>query len=242
MTAIERGVRILEFLATASGDTTHTVLAKELGIAPSTLTDILKQLRKLQWIERDGANYRIGLGALTFAGHAIQANNVRLLLQPTVERLAFETGETAALMVEALGMGEVVAIYVAEGHNPVRAVARVGDRMSMSQSAAGLALMAFSGRNPRDLPEFDASAGDADDAALRRKLRRILTQGYAKATPPEISDFDVISAPVLDRHGYPVAAISLLGPKARMQRDAKHLIEQLLFHVDEATNSNGADA
>ncbi|MER6975826.1 IclR family transcriptional regulator [Streptomyces carpinensis] len=237
MTAVDRAMRTLEYLANPNGRTTHTALVKQLGIAPSTLTELLRQLRGLGWVDCVEDEYRLGASAFAFASQVRPSARLRAIVAPVLASLARATGETAVLTVELPGEGVVMIVDAAEGANRVRFVAQVGERIPMHHAPGGLVLLAFSERGLGDIEGHEQHTsgpfGDVDKQAFARRLRRIRKLGYAELTPHEEPGQHAISAPILDRAGSPIAAVTLVGPASRMKPNAKKLADLLVSRISE---------
>jgi len=135
-----------------------------------------------------------------------------------LERLALETGETAALAVRRNGglayVDEVApphAVSTPWGSGPI----------SLHATSTGKVLLAWSSEEevarllPRRLERFtDSTITDLD--ALRDDLDRARQRGYCSCT----AEFDPtscgVSAPVLDASGRLLAVVSVWGPPPRV--------------------------
>ncbi|MFI9627450.1 IclR family transcriptional regulator [Streptomyces sp. NPDC052042] len=141
ITALARGLKVLEVLSRANGAMGNGQLARATGLPPSTvsrLTDSLVQLGYLRQSQESGAyvltpkNLRLGypvLANLPIAGRA----------QKAIDALADETGMTTALAVRD---DLHVAFLVVSRPRRARAVPlSVGGRLPISVSAAGIAFL-----------------------------------------------------------------------------------------------------
>jgi DNA-binding IclR family transcriptional regulator len=98
--------------------------------------------------------------------------------------------------------------------------------MPLYAGATGKAMLAF--LNPKQqeaafaephLPEFVERAEEAKERA-RQEIATIRRRGYAAASRELSPDVNGIAAPIFDRFGRPVAAITIGGPSSRFDDDA----------------------
>ena len=110
--SVERAAVLLRAVASASGQAaTATALAETVGLNRTTTWRLLSTLEheRLVSLDRDTGRYSLGFGLVDLAGQAGDASlarGARVVLQ----RIAGQTGETAALAV----MRDGVLTYVAE--------------------------------------------------------------------------------------------------------------------------------
>lgn len=157
---LDRGVRVLELLAGASGGLSVSDLAARLGVSRPAVYRLLTTLEAHDLVERDpDGQARLGLGLLGLA----QAVTPRLgaLARPELRRLADDLGATAHLTV--CSGGEAVSVAVVEPRHTVMHVAyRVGSRHRLEQGAAGRAILL--GRSAR--PGFVVTEGELEAGAI----------------------------------------------------------------------------
>jgi DNA-binding IclR family transcriptional regulator len=109
----------------------------------------------------------------------------------------------------------------------VKLAASTGQRLPAFATAAGKALLA-------NLPEatvkkvlehgmekYTAQTIQSPDLFLK-SLSQIRKQGFAIAEQEYEDGINAVSAPILDTHGMPVAAITVTGPAYRLLRERMH--------------------
>jgi IclR family acetate operon transcriptional repressor len=139
-----------------------------------------------------------------------------------MERLAADAGETANLGV--LDGGRVVNLHKVLGPHPVRLHIDAVGGVPAHATALGKVLLA-------DLPadELDRRLGSrplvrltsktiGDRAVLRAELARVGQRGYAVDDEECSPGLRCVAAPVRDRLGAVVAAVSVSGPARRLPR------------------------
>lgn len=141
---LDRGLRVLEVLASASGGLTVTALATQVGVNRTVVYRLLATLELHGLARRDSSGHvHVGLAVLALA-RGLQPV-LRELAVPVLRQLAEELGMTAHLTI-ADG-AEALAIAVVEpSWTDFHVGYRVGSRHALGQGAAGRAILA--GREP----------------------------------------------------------------------------------------------
>ncbi|MDX6505792.1 MAG: IclR family transcriptional regulator, acetate operon repressor, partial [Gaiellaceae bacterium] len=184
---------------------THAELMRALEIPRSTLSDLLSELRDLGYVQIVDKRYLPGPRLLSFVYRATHQPTLRAGIRPTLEALAAATQETASYVIEIGGdarePGQVVAVEQAESPQPIRFVAHLGQPFPITQTAAGRVFLAFTNRT--------------GPAVLNGELERIRERGYALNV--DESRATAVAAPVFDRQGSLVGAVSISGPSDRLR-------------------------
>jgi IclR family transcriptional regulator, KDG regulon repressor len=99
--SLERALVILQLIGKTAGGLTNLEISLELKIARSTCSYILSRLEREGYLVRDKATgkYRIGLKTLILGRGALREVGFRVASEPTLYRLATETGLAANLAV-----------------------------------------------------------------------------------------------------------------------------------------------
>ena len=222
--SVERAAAILRAVATFSGpDATATALSEKVGLNRTTTWRILATLEqeRLVRLDRGTGGYTLGFGLVDLAGQAGGAS-LEQGARAVLERIAGETGETAALAV----MRDGALTYVAEAlAGAIVAVTWQGRPVSLHATSTGKVLLAFS--EPDEVQELlnlppggrlqrFTAATITSRAALAEELARTRERGFSECR----GEFDEsawgVSAPVLDEAGRPVAVLSIWGPPERI--------------------------
>jgi DNA-binding IclR family transcriptional regulator len=221
--SVERAVRLLRAVASASGPetTTVTALAATCGLNRATAWRLLVTLESQGLVVVDAATgrYAIGPGIAYLAGRSRVADLVGAA-RPALADLMAVTGETAALAVD----GPAGLTYVDEVA-PAAIVAATwrGRVVPLHATSTGKVLLAYSGDAVRRLAGSDLTAytpttvTDAD--ALLAELEATRRRGYAVCRGEYEASAHGVSAPVLDAGGLPAAVLSVWGPADRVTED-----------------------
>jgi len=156
---LDRGLRLLQYVADTPGGLTITEAAGRLGVGRAVVYRLAATLSAHGMVRRDPAGrLRLGAGVLHLARRAQPL--VADAALPALRRLAEQVGATAHLTV-AEG-GEAVALAVVEpSWTRFHVAYRTGSRHPLDRGAAGRAILA--GRN--GTAGWVASAGELEEGA-----------------------------------------------------------------------------
>jgi len=210
-----RGLVILDFLLERRSITVAEIIS-ELRIARATAFALVRGLEQHGYLERDAENpHGYTFGRQLYRLGAAYESGSRLLEQGRVvlSRLAREIGEMVQLSVLDREMNLVV--WREQGENRIRMMFRVGTRTPINWSASGTLLVSdlsdeelhirLAGRIPASPTGLAPTRMDA----VIREIRRSRRLGYALKVGHAHQHIVTIAAPVLDRSGRCVAAITV---------------------------------
>lgn len=200
-----------------------TEIAEKTGLNKSTAFGIVATLAAEGLLEQDDSTGRYRLGLELFRLGSLVNTSTRRLVMPELEKLAQSLEETVNY-VRPEG-GDVVYLIKKESSHSMRICTKTGQRLPMYCTAVGKAILAFLPEDRRSnilkgyqfTPYTENTV--ADEAALRCQLQSIVKSGYAVESEEFESGLVCVAVPVLNDSGYPVAAISCSGPKARMTEE-----------------------
>lgn len=183
-------------------------LVEELGLPRATAHRIASALETHRILRRDNqSRWVVGPAVLELAAFArdplVDASSAVL------RKLRDLTGESAQLFVrEEDGR---VCVAASERSSGLRDTVPIGARLSMKAGSAAHVLVAWSG-------EQDIMHILADSAFSTRTVAGVRRRGWSASIAEREPGVASISAPVRDRHGKVVAAISISGPAERIGR------------------------
>ncbi len=219
---VMKALQVLEYVALQGRDVSLTETVQELNLPKTTVFRYLQTLSAAAFLEHDVRRdrYSVGVRFRELAQVDRSLQELRDCAQPEMRLLLETFHETVNLAV--LSESQVVYIDMLEPGRSVRAHARVGHRDPIHSTSLGKAMFAF-------MPDADAAALRADplpavtintltDAGkFRRQVEDVRRRGYAVERGENEDGLMCIGVPILDMHGYPVAAISLSAPERRMK-------------------------
>lgn len=184
--AVSRAVQILTVLADARGRTVNLAdLARELGAAKSSTSNICSVLEETGMVQRRESGYTLGRRTVELGGAYLASfDQVREFYRITAESpvLSHEL-----VQISILDGTDVLYLARHEGRAPLRFTAGIGDRFPAALTAIGNALLAeldpaevvarYEGRDDAFPRLTERSTGSLD--ALLEKLRQTRERGYA---------------------------------------------------------------
>jgi IclR family KDG regulon transcriptional repressor len=214
---------VLELLV-ARGSTPLADLARELGIAKSTVHRIATVLVERGWaVRNDDGSFGLGIRALGL-GAATAELPIVIAFRACAAHLLTRHDETVCLAV--LDGDESVFVAIEETSQPVRLVTHVGSRTPAFASASGRVILAarrvegvtaqFGGR-PLVTPTGRRLRGVGELLELLADVR----DGYAENDGDTAAGLHAVSVPVSNRDGTVLAALTVCVPSCRIDPDRR---------------------
>jgi IclR family transcriptional regulator, KDG regulon repressor len=201
-------------------------VARMVDLSSSSTGRIMAAMKELGILSQNPATrlYSVGPRVLTWAGVYLATSDIRNVAYPYLEELHNTTRETISLYI--LDGKERVCIERLESTQNVRFVApRIGRHLPLHAGSAGKVMMAFlpDARreellSPANLVRLTEKTIVAPDV-LRSELDHIRKDGYAISNGEWILDASGIAAPIFDRFGEVLAALTISGPTQRFTPD-----------------------
>jgi IclR family acetate operon transcriptional repressor len=218
---LDRGLAILEAVA-AEGEATLSEVARATAMSASTAFRLIETLERRGFLarEEETGNYRIGSRAFDVGSAFSGAARLNDVARPLMRRLAEELGEGVALGIRE--GSQVMYVEQIEAKSAVRMSARLGSRMPVHCTAVGKVLVAWLWETRIDEivgPEPYPSATAATlttRSALLAELAQVRERGHAVDAQEFEADVRCVAAPVRNREGEVVAALSVSAPAGRL--------------------------
>lgn len=227
--SVQRAIDILELLLSRDRPVTVSDIVSTLGIPKSSAYELVRTLSENNYLERESPPaYRLGRKLLEL-GMAYRSQ-VDLLKEGSrvVEELCHETGETTQLSVLEDGM--MLVLLKEESSQPIRIISRVGSRIPINWAAAGRLLVsdlddaALRETLQRHLAPSTTGTVITDVDALIAQVRQFRKQGYGTELGEANAHAGCVAAPVVDASGHCVAALSLVVPEQRLQKENREFL------------------
>ncbi|MNU99308.1 HTH-type transcriptional regulator KipR [compost metagenome] len=191
------------------------------GLPKPTTARLMSELLAAGLVMRNGQR-RFQLGPLTHELGVTSQMNFRLqeLCRPSLTALSEATGETTYLKVRS--GAEVFCLDLATASRKRKAqISWRGSRAALGTGACGLALLSFMSEADRSDVLFQNAARSPTDVetyigTLRRQVERTRRTGYALSLDDVFSGMSAIGIPILDRAGWPIAALSVSMPTSEL--------------------------
>ncbi len=219
---LQRGMAVLEYLAANQRSATLTELSERLGFPSASVFRIVSALTEMGYLARDPATKRFTLtNQLLRLGqpHGHDRGLVESAL-PAMRGIRKLTGETTQLC--CLVDRDIVIIEQLLATHPFKYSVDLGARCPCYSSAPGKAMVAFLPREEREelivrlrFKRFTDTTITTREA-FRAELEKIIAKGYAIDIAEGLEGIRCVAAPILDRGGSPVGAITIAGPSSRI--------------------------
>ncbi|UPM45230.1 IclR family transcriptional regulator (plasmid) [Halocatena salina] len=227
-------LRVVEVLHEQNGSTV-TEISKELGLSKSTVYKHLKTLEAERYVvKEDDDTYYVGLPFLSLGVQARRRRRLYETAKPQIQELAQASNEMANLLVEEHGRG--IFLYRSDSNQAVNLDTHAGRDVYLHTTAMGKAILAYL---PEErVIEIIDQHGLArmtehtitEESELFEELRSIRDRGWAYDKEERLYGLCCISAPITDSDGEVLGAISVSGPRSRLngERFEKELPQLVL--------------
>ncbi|KTT16634.1 IclR family transcriptional regulator domain-containing protein [Pseudacidovorax intermedius] len=215
---LAKGLAVLESFDTERQRLNATLAAQRAGLTRAAARRHLLTLAHLGYLETDGSYFWMAPRVLRFSGSYLASSRLPRALQPTLNRLAAQTGESFSAVVLD---GEEVVIVARSGSYgaPQRVLAyglHLGARLPAHATSTGQLLLAdlppaaltawLKGRSLARLTPFTLTRA----ADLRRRLAQVRREDFALASEEHELGVQALAVPLRDMQGRTVAALNLV--------------------------------
>ncbi|MCX6466149.1 MAG: IclR family transcriptional regulator [Pseudonocardiales bacterium] len=216
--SVRNAARLLKEFSRSDRELGVSELARRLGLSTSSTHRLLATLAAERLVERSPRGYRLGL-ALHDIGAVAGDLDLHEAALPVMATLRASTGETVQLAV--LDGCESVYVDRLESPHTVRIFSRVGTRLPAPTTSTGKTLLAA--LSPAELdarlrawtPTRTTPYSIVDEGVLRARLGEIAARGWAENREESRVGVVSVAAPVRDRTGTVIAALSVAAPTDR---------------------------
>ncbi len=218
----DRTLDILEVLSQHPDGYTLTELVRATGLPQNSVFRIANALHARGYLHRRESDKRFILSNKLFDLGRPKVNEKSLVVcsYEALHWLRDETGETAQIMVRSGKKG--VVLEQLGGRHAVKVMGEVGMQVPLYSCAPGKAILAWlpeiefqNWLNSVTLKRFTEST-HATPEDLRAELGRTRARGFATDLAEGLEGIHCVSAPILNAHEYPVAAITMMAPIFRL--------------------------
>ncbi|MGY6019167.1 IclR family transcriptional regulator [Streptomyces spinosirectus] len=245
MQSVDRAISVLEILA-QRGEAGVSEVAGEIDVHKSTAFRLLGALEARGLVEQAGerGKYRLGFGIVRLAGAVTGRIDITQQGRPVCERLAEELGETVNIAV----MQEHYAInlYQVRGPGAITAHNWVGQLTPLHATSSGKVLLAHMPAKERAalLAETGLKKVTPRTITAKTKLEKNLAEVRERGYAWTVEEFEIglhaMAAPVRNRDGQVIAALSASGPGYRFTEERMHeLAPNLLKGAEEISHRMG---
>ena len=228
---VAKALQTLIVLGEAKRDLSLAELCPRVGLPKTTVFRYLQTLVAQGFVRHDPQTDRYGLGLrLWDLGQLVGASSrLREIAILPMEELRDHFDETVNLGV--LDGKEIVYMEMAESRKSLRMQARLGGRDPVYSTSLGRAMLAFlpDDRWSEHLPTRLSARTVRTISSLpdlRTELTATRRRGYAIDNGENEEDARCIGAPIRNRRGDVIAAVSLSAPASRFAEDRESEVAQ----------------
>ena len=226
--ALAKGIAVLNTVGEAQKAMRFSEIVKATGIPKGTVHRLLSALveHRLLRYDAESQTYKLGLRLFELANMVWEDFDLRSAADPEMVRLRDLTGETIRLVI--LDGTEVVYIDQKGSKEELSVRYAVGARVPVHCSAAGKAMLSYLEPDKRALALDQLSFSPLtprtimDISEFKAQLDLTEVRGYAIDNEEQITGLRSVSAPILNRWGRPMAAVTITGPTHRLSIDKLH--------------------
>ncbi|WP_323764539.1 IclR family transcriptional regulator [Marinovum sp.] len=208
--ALDRGLDILEVLASEVRGLTRAEICEAMGVSASQMYRMLERLIARGYVTRLDGGDRYALTMKLFlvaTGHPPQRRLVAQA-QPGMDAFALEQRQSVHLAIPERGSAVILAQASAISHWEF--CARVGARMDLFNTGSGQTLLAF--QDPARLEETLGTWGIANGAErlapVRDALEAVRAKGYRVGASGQVVGITDLSVPIAGPNGDAVAVLT----------------------------------
>jgi DNA-binding IclR family transcriptional regulator len=219
---VARVATLLSTLAEAAQPLGVKQISQATGLPMSTTHRLLDLLSEKGFVQRNATIHKYSLGQdfLRIATAAIYKNPLSRVVQPALNELTEQTGETSTFVLYHQGRHDISYYAKTDSRQRLRFRLSLSERANVTSNALGYAVLAHLPETVRDstISEISTTASLTDAGSLRAFLQRVREEGYAVSEQSEPSGAAHIAAPVRAHGDSFLGAIGLVIPVVRFDR------------------------
>jgi len=222
--SVERALSILECF-NGSAERKLSEIVEEMQLSKSTVYGLVNTLTAKGFLEQNPLTkgYRLGIKLFELGGLVLKRMDLRNEAKPFCMELSKKYNATVHLA--AYYEDEVVYVDKVDSPGSIIIYSQIGKRAPMHCTGVGKAIMAYLPRNvienylkKHPLQKFtDYTITDTEQLIKELKLTR--KRGYAIDNEEIEFGLRCIAAPIFSHRDFPVAAVSISAPTARLPEE-----------------------
>jgi DNA-binding IclR family transcriptional regulator len=222
---VARALSVLTVVAEARDHVGVKDVAAALDLPMSTSHRLLDLLREAGFVAKDETRrrYAIGTEFLRLANVVAQKASHTALVQPVLDRIKAETGETVIYSTYLPARRAMMYAAKSDSPNSLRFRITLFQQMPLEWGASGLAILAFLPADIQDEVYGNAQPSPVTGkrlsrASFRQRIEAVRRNGYALSESEKLPDSVGIAAPITMADGHVAGSITLTIPAVRFVR------------------------
>jgi DNA-binding IclR family transcriptional regulator len=208
--ALDKGLDVIELLATQSGGLTKSEISRRLGRTVSEIFRMLLCLERRGYIAQ-AADERFALTLKLFQLVQEHPPTERLITEalPVMHRVAHEARQSCLLAT--LEGAQVIIVAQVNAPTSVGFYVKLGSAVDLMEGSSGYVILAFQSDDARQrtLAEWQRRTGKRPPADLSRHLARIRRKGFEQRPSYKVRGVTNISYPIFNERGSAVCALGI---------------------------------
>lgn len=234
LTSVQNGISILKLFSKEQPVWGLTEIAISLQLPKSTVSRLVTDLVLEGYLEKIKSKYQLGLSLLGLSGVITSNMEIHREAIDSLKMLVQKLGESVHIAI--LEEANVVYILKEECKHPVRLLSHVGKNNPASCTSSGKVLLAYESteRVKQILESGLVELGPnsiTNPEVLLNQLMLVKQNGFALCIDEMHEDVVSIAAPIKDYTEKVVAAVSVVGPKQRIDN------EKISLFIDEVVKT-----
>jgi IclR family pca regulon transcriptional regulator len=215
-----KGMAVLESFDTERQRLNATLAAQRAGLTRAAARRHLLTLAHLGYLETDGTHFWLAPKVLRFSGSYLASARLPRVIQPTLNRLAAQTGESFSAVVLD---GDQVVIIARSGNSRMLAYGlHLGARLPAHATSTGRVLLAAKGKaefnawmKGRELARLTAHT-TVDARRFKAVVEAVRAQDYCVASEEHELGVHALAVPLRNMQGQAVAALNVVAAPQRL--------------------------
>jgi len=221
-----KGLAVLESFDIHRQRLNATLAAERAGLTRAAARRHLLTLAHLGYLETDGSWFWLAPKVLRFSGSYLASARLPRAVQPTLNRLAAQTGESFSVVVLE---GDHVVIVARSGTSRLLAHGlHLGARLPAHATSTGRVLLAAKGKaefnawmKGRELPRLTAHTA-VEARRFKALIDEVRQQDWSVASEEHELGVHAVAVPLRNMEGRTVAALNAVAPRQRLEPKVLH--------------------
>lgn len=207
--ALDKGLDIIELLASTDEGLTQADIAKAIGRSANEIFRMLGRLQRRGYIRRTGDRYELTLKLFALSHQLSPIRRLVSLATPILRELSRRVGQSCHIAV--YDRGHVVVVAQNESPSYFGLSIRVGARIGLFNTGSGHTLLAFTTQREREMMirEHELVPGERRQTDLLDRLEVVQKRGYEEMASQQIRGVVNLSAPILGPGGTALAVLTV---------------------------------
>lgn len=234
---LERALSIIELLKDSPAGLSLSELQSQLGFPKSSIFRITQTLVDRGYLMKaeQPSLFSLSKKFLHIGLSTLSESSLIEKCLPLMRSLRDELKET--ILLGAIVEGEGVLLEQVLGSHPFTFMLKVGQRFHIHPSAPGKSILAFMPNSECDSVLANVSFEKFNDKTItkanvfKKELDKVRVCGYGIDYAEELEGVHCVGAPIFNQYGYPIAALWVTAPSARLVSEKFDEVGQMIREV-----------